>query len=91
MNTVKGRVSWKILNIIFLNNIVALSIKSSYEFLQFFSVSNNGVKQSSILSCSPAHMPFPVAVDCRCGSYVTSSKEHIVQRTMVSDGFVIFY
>ena len=39
------------------NNIVALSIKSSYKFLQFFSASNNGVKRASILSCSPAHMP----------------------------------
>ena len=33
---VKGRVSWKISNIIKKNNIVALSIKSSYKCLQFF-------------------------------------------------------
>ena len=37
---IKGRVSWKISNIIFLNNIVVLPIKSSYKFLQFFSTSN---------------------------------------------------
>ena len=92
MLEVKGRVSRKILNIIFFNNIAFLSIKSSYKFLQFFSASNNRVKRSSILSCSPAHMPSSeVAVECRCGSHVTSSKECIMQRTMVSDGFVIFY
>ena len=69
----------------FFNNIVALSIKNSYKCLQFFlrqTTEYNGHQFCPVAqpTCRP-----PVAVECRCSSYETSSKEHIVQPTKVSD------